>query len=196
MKEIFLNIDTIITNALNSLGTYGPLLGCVLILVESILPILPLSVFITLNFYAFGHLIGFIISYILTLIGCNFAFYLCKRTLKKHFENLTKKYGEAKILKLIEKFSNIKFHHLVLLLAFPFTPAFMVNIASGISGVEHKKFFLATVLAKPFMVYFWGYVGVTLLDSLTHPMYLIRVLIILLVAYLISMIVNKKFNLD
>jgi len=196
MEEILLNIDNLIKTTLDSLGVYGPILGCILILFESILPILPLSVFITLNFYSFGYFVGFIISYILTVAGCNMAFFLCRKVLSNRFDTLVKKYDKNRILKLAKKFSNIQFKHLVLLLAFPFTPAFMINILSGVSNMPHKKFLAATLVAKPFMVYFWGYIGVTLLDSLTHPEYLIKVTIILVIAYLASMIINKKFDLD
>ena len=56
--NILNNIDIFIENVLNALGVFGPIFGCVLIIVESILPILPLSVFVTLNFYAFGNILG------------------------------------------------------------------------------------------------------------------------------------------
>ena len=196
MEEILANIDTFINDLLLSLGVYGPLLGCFLILIESILPILPLSVFITLNFMSFGHVVGFIISYILTVIGCNIAFYLCKRSMRGRFEFLLKKFDKNKALRIVDKFSDIKMKNLVVLLAFPFTPAFLVNIFSGVSNMSHKKFLTATIIAKPFMVYFWGYLGVTLIDSLTHPEYLLRVVILVVVAYIASSIVNKKFEIE
>lgn len=196
MEELFLNIDSLINDILLSLGVYGPLLGCVLILVESILPILPLSVFITLNFMSFGHLFGFLISYILTVVGCNLAFYLSKRSMTGRFEFLLKKFDKSRALKTVKNFSNIKMKNLVLLLAFPFTPAFMINIFSGVSNMTHKKFLTATLIAKPFMVYFWGYLGVTLIDSLTHPVYLVKVVAMLVIAYGASTFINKKFNID
>ncbi len=196
VSEFLNSIDIFINNTLNSLGIYGPILGCILIVLESILPILPLSIFITLNFYAFGHLVGFLISYILTLVGCSLAFFLYKKVLSKRFDYLVKKYDKNKVLKLVDDFSSIKFRYLVLLMAFPFTPAFLINIFSGVSNMGYKKFLVATIIAKPFMVYFWGYIGVTLIDSLTHPIYFIKVIIILLVAYILSIIINKKFGLD
>lgn len=196
MQELFLQIDAFISFILDSLGIYGPILGCFLILVESILPMLPLSVFITLNFYTFGHLLGFVISYILTVMGCNLAFYLSRRVLRGRFAYLVKRFDKNRTLKLVEKFSSIKLSHLVTILSFPFTPAFLINIFGGVSEMSHRKFFLATTLAKPFMVYFWGFLGVTLLDSLTHPEYLIKVLFLVVVAYVLSSVVNKKFDLD
>ena len=196
MKEIMANLDTIITSLIDSLGMYGPLLGSFLILVESILPILPLSVFITLNFYAFGNLLGFLISYILTVMGCNIAFYISRKLLINKMDKIYKRYGKNKIVKLVKNFSNFKFKNLVLLMAFPFTPAFLVNIMSGISDMDHNKFLIASIVGKPFMVYFWGYIGVTLLQSLTHPEYLIKIAIMLVVAYILSYIINKKLDID
>ena len=97
MLDFLKNLDTILENALNSLGLFGPILGCFLILVESILPVLPLSVFITLNFYAFGHFYGFVISYVLTVIGCNLAFILSRKILNNRMSYLTKKYNKNKL---------------------------------------------------------------------------------------------------
>ena len=196
MSEILANLDTIITSLLDSLGMYGPILGSILILIESMLPVLPLSVFITLNFYAFGTIFGFLISFILTVIGCNLAFYLSRRVLSNRMEYLTKKYDKNKVLGWMDNFSNIKFSSLALLMAFPFTPAFLINILSGVSKMDYNKFLIASLVGKPFMVFFWGYIGVTLIQSLTHPKYLIEILLIMLAAYVVSKIINKKFNLD
>lgn len=195
MNELLQNIDIFINNLLESLGMYGPILGSILILFESILPILPLSVFITLNFYTFGNGLGFLISYILTVVGCNIAFYISRRILSNRMNYLLKKYDKNKFLKLVKNFSNIKMHHLVVLMAFPFTPAFLINIVSGVSKMSHKKFAIASVIAKPFMIYFWGYVGVTLIQSFTHSEYLIRIIAMLIIAYIISMLINKKFDI-
>lgn len=196
MRELLANLDTIINSLLESLGMFGPILGSILILVESVLPLLPLSVFITLNFYAFGNIFGFFISYVLTVIGCNIAFYISRKLLSKKMDKIYKKYGKNKILKLAKSFSNIEFRHLVLLMAFPFTPAFLINILSGISNMKYNKFLLSSIIGKPFMVYFWGYIGVTLLESLTHPEYLVKIVIMLIAAYILSTIINKKFELD
>ena len=69
----------LIENFLYSLGAFAPILACLLIIIESILPVLPLCVFITINFYYFGKIIGFIISWIFTCIGCYLSYYLVKK---------------------------------------------------------------------------------------------------------------------
>ena len=55
---------------------------------------------------------------------------------------------------------------------------------------------MAILIGKVFIVYFWGFVGVSLLDSIKNPIYLVRVAVLLLIAYILSMIINKKFNFN
>ena len=45
------NISDLLETFLLSLGVFAPILACFLIVIESILPVLPLCVFITINFY-------------------------------------------------------------------------------------------------------------------------------------------------
>lgn len=194
--EILNNIDVLITNLLNALGIFGPILGSFLIIVESILPILPISVFITLNFYSFGSLLGFLISYLFTIIGCLIAYYLVLKNVKQRFDKYMSTKDHKRLKKFINSFNKIKLENLVILIAVPFTPAFLVNIAAALSNVSKKKFFISLLIGKLFMVYFWGYVGVTLIDSLKNPIYLLRILILVLIAYLVGKIINKKVGVE
>ena len=91
---------------------------------------------------------------------------------------------------------NISLSGLAVLVAIPFTPAFAVNIAAGLSNMPKKKFIMGILIGKIFMVYFWGYIGTTLLESITHPIYLLRICLLLLLAYIISKVANKWFKLD
>ena len=50
-------IDTIVTNLMNDIGAFAPILAGLLIIIESMLPILPLALFITINFYYMGSLV-------------------------------------------------------------------------------------------------------------------------------------------
>ena len=192
--EIFEIINNYIDLILKSLGIYGPLLGSLLICVESILPFLPLSAFITLNFLAFGKFLGFIISWIFTIIGCMLSFTLFRKKIKKWFDKKIK--SKAKINKIMKKINKVKFTSLVIILAIPFTPAFLINIAAGLSKMSYKRYLFALIIGKIFLVYFWGYIGVTLIESFRNPIIFLRVGFLLLIAYIISTIVNKHFKLD
>lgn len=192
--EFLGNISDKINAILMYLGFWGPFVACLLILVESIIPILPLSVFITINFLAFGPILGFILSWIFTILGCLISFLLFKDKFKERFEKKLryKKYVE----KLMVWLETAKFQHLVVLIAIPFTPAFLLNVAAGLSKMPLRKFFFSIVIGKIFLIYFWGFVGTALLESLKNPSAMIRVFIMITIAYLLSSFFNKRFGLD
>lgn len=188
-------IDTFINTTLQGLGVWGPIVGCFFILIESMVPVLPLFVFITLNFLAFGNILGFIISWIFTCIGCFISFLLFRCKVQTWLFKRIKKEGLISE-KTIDIITNLKFEQLTTIIAIPFTPAFLVNIAAGLSKMSYKKFLGALLIGKIFLVYFWGFVGVSLIESIKNPIYLVRVGILLILAYVLSKFISKKFRIE
>lgn len=187
-------IDTFITTLLGILGTWGAVLGCIFILFESIIPILPLSVFITLNFITFGPIFGFVISWVFTVAGCMLSYYIFRTGVsEQYFIKMKEVKVVGRIIKAVEKMS---FPKLTLLIAIPFTPAFAVNIAAGICRLNPKKFLASLIIGKISLVYFWGYIGVSLVESIKNPILLIKVAVICVVVYIISKIISKKYNIN
>ena len=194
MSELFNSFYIFVMNTIYMLGVYGPLLGCIFIILESILPPLPLFVFITLNFVAYGKLVGFIISWICTCIGCLLSYFLVKKFLRNW---VLKKIKNVDLLtKWMSYIENLSLSKVTVILAIPFTPAFMVNIAAGICNMDFKKFSIAILISKIFLVYFWGVVGTGLLESLHNPRSIITVIVMMVVAYLVSLIIKKVFKID
>ncbi len=194
MSELFNSFYIFVMNTIDMLGVYGPLLGCIFIILESILPPLPLFVFITLNFVAYGKLVGFIISWICTCIGCLLSYFLVKKFLRNW---VLKKIKNVDLLtKWMSYIENLSLSKVTVILAIPFTPAFMVNIAAGICNMDFKKFSVAILISKIFLVYFWGVVGTGLLESLHNPRSIITVIVMMVVAYLVSLIIKKVFKID
>ena len=192
---MFEAIDTFIDTTLQGLGIWGPIVGCFFILIESMVPVLPLFVFITLNFLAFGNILGFIISWIFTCIGCFISFLLFRCKVQTWLFKRIKKEGIISE-HTIDVITNLKFEELTTIIAISFTPAFLVNIAAGLSKMSYKKFIGALLIGKIFLVYFWGFVGVSLIESIKNPIYLVRVGILLIIAYVISKIISKKFKIE
>ncbi len=188
-------IDTFIETTLQGLGVWGPIVGCFFILIESMIPILPLFVFITLNFLAFGNILGFIISWIFTCIGCFISFMLFRKKVQTWLFKRIKKQGLISE-HTIDVITNLKFEQLTTIIAVPFTPAFLVNIAAGLSKMSTKKFVGSLLIGKIFLVGFWGFVGTSLLESIRHPINLVKVVILLVAAYIVSRIVSKKFRIE
>jgi len=169
--------------------------GFLLVLLECFIPALPLSVFVALNVNAFGFLVGMTISWCATCLGS----VLCYLLFSVLEEKFVRRFLDKKMLKSISKginrFKSIGFSELVLIITLPFTPSFLVNILSGLARLSRAKFILAILIGKAFTVVFWGYIGKSLIESLTDINSLIFIMCALLISYLISKIVSKKLNL-
>lgn len=172
----------------------GIILGMLVIVLESMLPILPLAVFIAVNMLVFGNVLGFIISWIATILGCILAFTICRKGLSDKFYIKIKQDG--RIDRFMKKISKIRFSSLVIITALPFTPAFAVNIAAGLSKISFRKFVANIAISKLAIVYFWGFIGTTFLESITDIKILIELGIIILGAYVLSKLVMKKFKIE
>lgn len=168
--------------------------GVFVIVLESIIPILPLALFIALNMLVFGNLVGFILSWIATILGCSLSFFIFRKGLSnKIYKNIDDKPRTKRLMNIV---SNISFSKLVVIMAIPFTPAFSINIGAGLSKLSYKKFLFACIIAKISVVYFWGFVGTTLVESMTDITVIIKLLFILLVAFMLSKFVINKFDID
>lgn len=172
----------------------GILLGMFIIVIESMLPCLPLAVFIAINMLVFGNITGFISSWVATCIGCIIMFFLVRKFFRKFFERKFKK--NKKIMKIMKSFDDMQFSTLVIITALPFTPAFLINIASGLSNMSKKKFIANILISKLAVIYFWGFVGTTFIESVTDINVIIKLALVLGATYIISKIIMKKNKID
>ena len=191
MEQHLINIIGTITEQFNNVG---PLLGSILIILESIIPVLPLSVFVALNVMAFGFFFGFIISYISTLIGCTIAFMLARKFFHKAFYRRMKE--DSKAHHFMKRITKLKFSNLVLIIALPFTPAFLVNICAGLSEMTYKKFLCSIAIGKFAMIIFWGFVGDSLIESIKNPFVMLKIILLLLATYIVSKVIDKNFGIE
>lgn len=192
-------IEGVISNTIELLQTIGPISGIVLIILESIIPILPLGVFIALNVTSFGSVFGFILSWISTCIGCLLSFSFFRYFFRGKLEKYLKKHRNKNIRqakKIKKKIDTISFSNLVLIVALPFTPAFAINIAAGLSKITKRKFLSAIFIGKLSITYFWGYIGKSFIDSMMDITTIIRICLLLVVAYVLSKVIGNKMNIE
>ena len=182
-----------IINIFNINSFLGIIINCILIVLESIIPPLPLGLFITILCINYGYVIGFIISWVFTIIGCIISYYLFKNLPKNINKKLINNKYSKKLLFIID---NLSFPNLVLLISLPITPAFLINIVAGVSNMKVSKFLYSIMFGKISLIVFWGYVGTSLIESLKNPLLLINVGIIMVIMFVISKILNKKLKLD
>ena len=189
-------LQTYLDVIINYLESIGPVGGFFLVLLESVLPVMPLAVFIGFNCLAYGNVLGFFVSWFATIVGCMLSFSLFRFVLRNLFYKLFKEKTKIKIEKIMSKISKIDFNVLVVLLAMPFTPAFLVNIAAGLSNISWKKYFVALLIGKLSIICFWGYIGSSLLEGFKDPIIIFKMLLLVLGAYLVSKIIEKIFKVE
>ena len=189
-------VQSFIEFCTNFISRGGFLFGFSLVLLESFIPILPLGVFVALNVNAFGDIVGIFLSWLATCLGCFLSFLFFSFLSNKFLYRILSEKTLKKVEKSIIKFRNVSFPNLVLIVALPFTPAFVINIVCGIARMSYKKFILAIIIGKIFMIIFWGYVSKSFIESMTDINTIIIISLMLVIAYFISKIVSKKLDLD
>lgn len=190
------NLTEIINQMTTILNSCGPIIGFLLIIFESIFPIIPLVAIIGLNMLAFGDIPGLLISYLATICGCIGSFCLFKYVLKDKFKKIFKPKTQEKINDWMKKLNNVSFSTLATIIAFPPTPAFFVNIAAGLCGYDTRKYLMALIIGKPSMLIFYGYIAVSFVDSLKDPTKFLYVILLVFGVYIFSKIIGRVGKLE
>ena len=180
----------------NLIAQGGLLVGFLLIVFESFIPVLPLAVFVALNINAFGFFSGVFLSWLATCLGCYISYLLFFYLSDKITDKLLSDKMRKKVKRGLKRFNDISLQGIVLLVTLPFTPAFLINILAGISKVKQEKFLLAILIGKVFMIIFWGYIGKSFIESMGDIKAIIYIVCALTIAYIVSKIVGKKMNIE
>lgn len=192
--EILKNFSQSLNDVLMSAGIWAPLISSLLIIVEGVLAFLPLVVFVTINILVMGPFFGGVVSWICTTLGSFLAFFLFRKGFSSFFQKKIDK--NEKLIRFMQSIDHLKFRQLVLLIAIPFVPSFFINLGAGLSKISVKKYFYALLVGKIFVIIFLGYIGCNLIECLTNPIVFVKVIFLVLTAYVLAQVVNKKFDLD
>lgn len=189
-------LTELINMATEMVQSGGFLIGFLLIIVEAFLPVLPLGAFVTLNVNAFGIFPGLLLSWIAAIIGSYLMYLLCYYISTKVIYRFLKKETKEKVVDKMTTFKNIKLTNLVLIITLPFAPSCFINLLAGVSNIKKEKYLISLIIGKAFMISFWAYIGMSLIESLTDINAIIFILLILLVAYVVSKIISKKLKIE
>lgn len=189
-------INNFITYSTNLILNGGLVIGIILIILESFLPILPLGVIVALITNAYGLFFGIIVSWISNCIGCYLVYSVFSNITEKLYNKILSKKIKEKVNLGIKKFNEISLPTLAAIIALPFTPSFLINILSGVSRINRKKYLVSLTIGKMFMISFWAYIGKSFIESMSDLKTIITILVMLLMTYIISKIVSKKINIE
>ncbi len=172
--------------------TLGPLIGILLPFIEAFLPFLPLVVIVVANASSYGLWIGFLLSWIGTVLGSYVVFLLVRR-FGKH-PRLKFFIGKEKVQKLIKWVDMRGLSPLFILLCFPFTPSVLVNIVAGLSNIK-KKYYLFVIMAGKFvMIASMSALGYDLKALITDPVKLIFAGVGIFLLWIIGKGIEKYLN--
>ena len=122
------------------------------------------------------------------------SYYIFKKGFGNRFERLTE--NKKLISKYKKLFKNISTGNLILIIAMPFTPAFVVNIVAGLVKMDFKKYLTGLLIGKLAMVYFWGFIGTSLIESIKNPLILIKIAVIMILTYILYLILKKILKFE
>lgn len=185
------NLETL-EEIMNTYKTFGPLIGILLPMLEAFLPFLPLVVFIVANVTAYGLLLGFILSWVGSVLGAYIVFLFVRR------------FGRARILKFITRHKRISrlihwverngFGPLFLLLCFPFTPSALVNVVAGLSNIRKSTYLMAVILGKFIMIFIVSFIGSDIRALVTEPVRTAIVAVVIVLLWGVGKYFEKRLD--
>lgn len=172
--------------------TLGPLIGILFPFLEAFLPFLPLVVFVVANATSHGILLGFLYSWLGTVLGSYSVFLVVRRFGK--YPKLQRFIRKEKVQKLIRWVDMRGLGPLFVLLCFPFTPSVLVNIVAGLSNIK-KKYYLFVLMAGKFvMIITISVLGSDVTSLLQNPVKLVGVIVAIIALWFVGKAVEKRLN--
>lgn len=187
----WLDIDKIIELA-QHYKAFGPFIGILLPFIEAFLPFLPLFVFVFANASAYGLWLGFILSWIGTVLGSYIVFLIIRKYGRNRFLRFLIK--RKRVRALIRWVDRNGFAPLFLFLCFPFTPSALVNLVAAFSNMKKVYYLLVLMAGKLVMIFTISFIGYDLKALLTQPLRTVIVLLIILLLWLIGKEFEGRLN--
>lgn len=169
MIEWILNLFTIEYwfSMINQIAAMGMFAGIGLAMLEAFIPPLPLILFVTINVVAFGFWIGYIYSWIGTVIGSIIVFLIIKKFGQKKFAKMI--VSNKKIRSLFLWIREKGFIPIFFLLTFPFTPSIIICGLAALADIKNREYITALILGKTIMVFSLSFIGYNVQSFFTQP---------------------------
>ncbi|WP_107942144.1 TVP38/TMEM64 family protein [Metasolibacillus fluoroglycofenilyticus] len=170
----------------------GPIFGIFLTAIEAIIPVLPLVVIVVANVNAYGIVVGGLISWLGAVIGA-YGLFLIARKFGKH-PKLQRVVQNKRVQTLIRWVDMRGLAPILVLLCFPFSPAFIINIVAGLSNIRKHYYLIGLIIGKFVMIAVTGGLGYDLRAILTHPLKLILTICGVFLLWIIGKWIENKLN--
>jgi len=140
-------VDEITAIFKNNFG-YAIVISLLIMIVQNSFTIIPLILVITLNYYSFGFIYGFLWSWISSVIAGMVIFYAARYWFQDFVIGKVTKHKD-----MLEKIEQKGMRYVLYGRVFPFFPTSLLNIMAGISHISLRSFTLGTAIGN--FIYFF-----------------------------------------
>lgn len=147
---------------------------------EAFLPILPIILFAVVNVNAYGLLVGFILTWMGSVLGSICVFLIFRTYGQARF--LQRLRNHPHVLKFMVRVDRGGIVPIFVLLCFPFTPSSIINIVCALGRIETRAFIGTVMLSKAIMLFLLSFIGADIYSFIRQP--LKSVIVILLFIFL------------
>jgi len=180
-----------VANRIQNFGIMAPIF---LAMLESLIPALPLVLIVILNVNVYGLGVGFLTSYVGTMLGATLMF-LFYRTIS--FYGLHEKLHKFKRIDQVIHWVNRQNMAVIIVLSMlPSTPSSFMNLAFGLAQYSKRKFLISIAIGKVVMIGMFSLFGQVFQAEENQIWIYIGSALMLVVTFYISKIINKKTGIN
>jgi uncharacterized membrane protein YdjX (TVP38/TMEM64 family) len=180
-----------IAHRIEAFGIFAPIF---LAMLESLIPALPLVLIVILNVNIYGLGVGFITSYLGTMLGATIMF-LFYRTIS--YYGLHEKMHKFKTLDKTINWVNRQGPLVIIVLSMlPSTPSSFMNLAFGLAQYSKRKYLISIAIGKVFMIGLFAFFGNAFQAEENQLLIYFGSILLFILTYFISRSINKKTGIN
>lgn len=168
-----------ISDTLGSLGWYGYVGGALLVLLQTVVPVIPFVLVAGANVLLYGLWVGFVVNYVFACLGAILTFWLLRNYGQTWAEKKLERYGN------LSRFNAKLEQHGLLYIIFsriiPVFPSFAINLLAAVLKIRTRDFIIGTLIGKAPMILFESLIGHDLLFIRHHKGRLLLLLAVFVV---------------
>jgi len=180
-----------LSDILDSWGWMGHLAGALLAYVQTVFPFVPFVVVAGANVLLFGLWLGFIVNYVMSVLGASTAFWFARNYGRNWVEKRLEKYPQLSAFN--ERLQRNGFLYIAIARVIPVLPSFAINLGAAVTKVRGRDFILGTVVGKLPMIFLESLIGHDLLYFHHNKGRLLLLLVIFIALVLIGNRYKRKW---
>jgi len=165
--------------SVSSLGEnlfYTLLISLLIMIIQNTFTLIPLIFVITLNYYSFGFINGFIWSWLSSVVAAVIVFY----AVRFWFQDMVSHHKHHDFIEKIEKKG---LYYVFYGRVFPFFPTSILNIIAGISTISIKAFTIGTLIGNFIYFFILSLIPFGLFSTDIPPVFIFVIIVVAIILF-------------